>query len=950
MYYFLSTHRGDSTEAAKLLYENLRPATTLSSQNASTHRLPNKPASRLGYEDNFIRYLKKQCNQFKRPMYLLKKPLVFLLMFLGISSLSIAQLSPARVVELLDSAKGDSTYTDVKAFTNNGIIYYEAYDLSANATKIYGYQPKTSTNKELHQIAFRSTYQSFFALGNKVYHGHNGNASYKFKVAEFDGLTKTNVYKPTFDLDKQGDFFVGNKRHAFFAGRNSAGYGVFSFNSKSGLSKLVKQRNSSWIYILATLGDTVVCREDNNLILGSTYNNTGTASSTRFNNAINNDQELFLLQSSFPERIYSMKKNDKSPTVFDSLPSDERFQTFEKIGDQLVLRSFNYQTRNFHFYLLEESKGKMIKFAQLKQEEFQNYDYRLHPMGQHHAVAFLNTGSIITYDLKKQDSIKNTPTDTLLDNKTLRYIPVNDRSKGELYYFVYNGITDKYFLCKLSNKGKDVEMISDGFDLRPGFRFTPQPLMFVNNEVHYFDSDEKTVSLNVFSEDIYKLKFHCFNDEDGDGVKDAGESTINDLGLDISGFMIDLQSGIDGVIETTLKMGDYTIKPQSPKGWTLTTDAKIELLEENKGSQSLTYNVGIKPKKSGMEIDGIVSNLPMRCGFNVWLRPKLINSGTKAFSGECRIEMDTLIKLDSTSFEYPPDSVLGNEYVWLYDNVPATHFKAVRIRFKAPGTEFRGTKLRFVTTYRGYGDSNDVVELVDTFKPEVNCSYDPNDKTVWPNREDLGNQTLHDEKLTYRIRFQNTGTDTAFNIVVEDTLSQHLDWTTFKLMDYSHKVETQFYDDGLVKFIFNDVLLPDSNVNEPESHGFVTYTIKAKPGLDEWTEIRNTAHIYFDFNPAIVTNTTKNAMVKEITYENVTKPGKANAIVVYPNPAKNRLNLVLDNELPAAITIVSSNGKQVLEDATVKNGQVNISSLQPGIYFISIVQDDKVHRASFVKR
>jgi len=919
-------------------------------QTASILQILNNSASRLGYEDRFIRYLKKQFNQFKRPMYLPKKPLVFLLMLLGISSLSIAQLSPARVVELLDSAKGDSTYTDVKAFAKNGVIYYEAYDLNANATKIYGYHAKTSTNKELHQISFRSSYQSFFALGNKVYHGHNGNAAFKFKVAEFDGLSKTNVYKPTFDLEKDGPFYIGNKRHAFFSGRNQNGYGVFSFNSKSGLSKLVKQKSSSWIYILATLGDTVVCREGDNLVLGSTYNNTGTASNLRFYSAINNDNELFLQASGSITRIYTMKKNDKTPTVFDSLPPKQRFFSFEKIGSQLILKAYNYQNRNYYFYLLDGSKGKMVKFAQLKQDDFLGYDINLYPLGQHHAVAFLNTGSIITYDLKKQDSIKNTPTDTLLDNRTHRYIPVNNESKGELFYFVYNGIADKYFLCKLSNKGKDVEMISDGFDLRPGFRYTPQPLMLVNNEIHYFDSDEKTVSLNVFTEDVYKLKFHCFNDEDGDGIKDAGESTINDLGLDISGFMIDLQSGIDGVIETTLKMGDYTIKPQSPKGWSLTTDTKIELLEENKGSQSLTYDVGIKPKKTGMEIDGIVSNLPMRCGFNVWLRPKLINSGTKAFSGECRIEIDTLIKLDSTSFEYPPDSILGNEYVWLYDNVPATHFKAVRIRFRAPGTEFRGTKLKFVTTYRGYGDSNEFVELIDTFKPEVNCSYDPNDKTVWPNREDLGNQTLHDEKLTYRIRFQNTGTDTAFNIVVEDTLSQHLDWSTFKLMDYSHKVETQFYDDGLVKFIFNDVLLPDSNINEPESHGFVTYTIKAKPGLDEWTEIRNTAHIYFDFNPAIVTNTTKNAMVKEITYENVTKPGKANEIVVFPNPAKNRLNLVLDNDSPAAITVVSSNGKQVLQDASVKNGQLNISSLQPGIYFISIVQNDAVHRASFVKR
>src|SRR3712207_6939178 len=34
----------------------------------------------------------------------------------------------------------------------------------------------------------------------------------------------------------------------------------------------------------------------------------------------------------------------------------------------------------------------------------------------------------------------------------------------------------------------------------------------------------------------------------------------------------------------------------------------------------------------------------------------------------------------------------------------------------------------------------------------------------------------------------------------------------------------------------------------------VVYKIKAKPALSYGTQFKNTAHIYFDFNPAIVTN------------------------------------------------------------------------------------------------
>ena len=54
----------------------------------------------------------------------------------------------------------------------------------------------------------------------------------------------------------------------------------------------------------------------------------------------------------------------------------------------------------------------------------------------------------------------------------------------------------------------------------------------------------------------------------------------------------------------------------------------------------------------------------------------------------------------------------------------------------------------------------------------------------------------------------------------------------------------------------------DSLTNEPESHGFVTYEVEANENFGGLIE--NTAHIIFDSNPAIVTNTTKNTLVDSI--------------------------------------------------------------------------------------
>jgi len=137
-------------------------------------------------------------------------------------------------------------------------------------------------------------------------------------------------------------------------------------------------------------------------------------------------------------------------------------------------------------------------------------------------------------------------------------------------------------------------------------------------------------------------------------------------------------------------------------------------------------------------------------------------------------------------------------------------------------------------------------------------SFDPNDKTAFPNSTlDISG----DRWLTYLIRFQNTGTADAEHIYISDTLSAALDWSTFNLLSYSHQPLTQIYNDGLVKFSFPNIHLPDSNTNEPASHGYVQYKIRAKDSLALGSTIENTANIFFDFNSPVITNTTSNAVI-----------------------------------------------------------------------------------------
>ncbi|MEO1258199.1 MAG: hypothetical protein AAFZ15_05355 [Bacteroidota bacterium] len=147
-----------------------------------------------------------------------------------------------------------------------------------------------------------------------------------------------------------------------------------------------------------------------------------------------------------------------------------------------------------------------------------------------------------------------------------------------------------------------------------------------------------------------------------------------------------------------------------------------------------------------------------------------------------------------------------------------------------------------------------------SFCMENRGSFDPNDKTAFP--VGYGDDQLLEANvpIDYLIRFQNTGTDTAFKVVIVDTLSQWLDPSSIELGASSHPFTFDMSgsreDDGVVlKFIFDNIMLPDSNINEAASHGFVKFHVRQMPDNPIGTHIDNEAAIYFDFNEPIITNT-----------------------------------------------------------------------------------------------
>lgn len=134
--------------------------------------------------------------------------------------------------------------------------------------------------------------------------------------------------------------------------------------------------------------------------------------------------------------------------------------------------------------------------------------------------------------------------------------------------------------------------------------------------------------------------------------------------------------------------------------------------------------------------------------------------------------------------------------------------------------------------------------------------YDPNIKQGIP--EGVGEQHFiqSDNPINYTIHFQNTGSDMARTVVLRDTLPAQLNLGTFTPGPASHSNEWSILPGGELVVVFTDINLPDSTTNEPESHGFFSYTIQPVANTPPLTIIENRAAIYFDFNPPVITNNT----------------------------------------------------------------------------------------------
>jgi uncharacterized repeat protein (TIGR01451 family) len=230
-------------------------------------------------------------------------------------------------------------------------------------------------------------------------------------------------------------------------------------------------------------------------------------------------------------------------------------------------------------------------------------------------------------------------------------------------------------------------------------------------------------------------------------------------------------------------------------------------------------------------------------------------------------------------------------------------------------------------------------------------SFDPNDKLGIP----VGYGNLHyvesNTAIDFLIRFQNTGTDTAFTVIVQDTLDAHFDPATFKVLGYSHPVKSELSDQGMLHFQFDQIMLPDSNINEAASHGFIRYQISPKNTIHLETDVFNQASIFFDFNAPILTNKTQHRYGQDFVSVHLLEADFNLIGRVQPNPVIDQVQLIWQYDIDYTLQIIDATGKMMQSQTGQGTSiQLNLSGYQSGIYIIRLVgSDQKIRFAKIVK-
>lgn len=443
----------------------------------------------------------------------------------------------------------------------------------------------------------------------------------------------------------------------------------------------------------------------------------------------------------------------------------------------------------------------------------------------------------------------------------------------------------------------------------------------------------KSVNYILKMSELAKLTGNIFHDANNNCIRGAKEPIESKSFISIApGALTTVNTDVDGNYVFYADSGTYNIKAIPRKYWEhtcsangITVNAKIDSVYIN--------NFALKPKTNIQDIRLTLTGSTgwrSRQGFTENYTLCYENVGTTKAAGKIALKLDSAFTNFSSSPS--PKSFIYPFAEWEFDSLEIGEKRCITFNARLDSATLNDSVKLFAFFDGGDGwvDSS-ISDNSDTLKQRVVAAVDPNDKTSFPE----GDITKETKELRYQIRFQNTGTDTAYRVTVIDTVDTNLPLTKVMMNSASHKYKLDIKN-NVFKWTFDGIMLPDSNVNEPLSHGFINYTAQIKPGLAIGTEIKNTAYIYFDYQKPVITNTARNKMTEPVGIRKEKTQSISSQLHIYPNPASSYIYIKNEGNEAKELQLANILG-QVLKTIKVQPFELNklsVEELKSGIYFI----------------
>ena len=362
----------------------------------------------------------------------------------------------------------------------------------------------------------------------------------------------------------------------------------------------------------------------------------------------------------------------------------------------------------------------------------------------------------------------------------------------------------------------------------------------------------------------------CYNVIKGFAYEDANSNCIFDAGeAPIPNMIIDATPGgavmtdANGAYEIRVATGTFDVKTY-PRQWqTLLcpTTGSYTVPFVSYGNVQSNVNFALQTA-TVQEISVDVYTPRVRPGDTASHFLTVRNNGSVTVSGGVTWVHDAIFDFISANPSAGSYSAVTNTASWSFTNLGPYQSLSYRIEASIDSTTALGlgfsNSATVVPITNDAIPSNNSMTVIDT----VRGAFDPNDKMVTPaGIGPLGLIEQTEQEMTYTVRFQNTGTDTAFYVYIRDTIdTEVLDIFSFERRQESHPYNLRIENDTVLVFRFLNINLPDSGTNMQGSQGFVQFALSHKGTLPIGTEIRNTAAIYFDFNAPVITNTVLNTV------------------------------------------------------------------------------------------